>query len=111
MEYHDLLLDSGVVLPFQPLEAGHVYHQYVIRHAQRDALRAFLAERKIHTLIHYPMPIHLQPAYTDLGLAQGDLPVTEQAAQQVLSLPLYPEMSEDSVEVVCRAVNEFCRAD
>jgi dTDP-3-amino-3,4,6-trideoxy-alpha-D-glucose transaminase len=107
--YADLLLNSGVVLPSQPPDASHVYHQYVIRHAQRDSLRAFLSERKIHSLIHYPVPVHLQPAYANLGLAQGDLPVTEQTAQQVLSLPLYPEMSEESVEVVSRAVIEFCR--
>ena len=90
-------------------DASHVYHQYVIRHAHRDSLRAFLSERKIHSLIHYPVPIHLQPAYANLGLVQGDLPVTEQAARQVLSLPLYPEMSEESVEVVSQAVIEFCR--
>lgn len=107
--YHDLLLNSGVVLPSQPADARHVYHQYVIRHAQRDNLRAFLSAKKIHTLIHYPVPIHLQPAYNNLGYTLGDLPVTEQAAQQVLSLPLYPEMNEDSVEMVSRAVSEFCR--
>ena len=107
--YNDLLSNSGVVLPYQPPDARHVYHQYVIRHAQRDELRAFLSDRKIYTLIHYPVPIHLQPAYADLGVTRGDLPVTEQAAQQVLSLPLYPEMSEDSIEVVGRAVLEFCR--
>jgi dTDP-4-amino-4,6-dideoxygalactose transaminase len=107
--YNELLSGCDVILPFQPVDGEHVYHQYVIRHPQRDALRAFLSGKKIHTLIHYPVPVHLQPAYKNLGYAQGDLPVTEQAAQQVLSLPLYPEMSEDAVEVVSQAVIEFCK--
>ncbi len=107
--YSDLLSSCGVVLPSQPTEAAHVYHQYVICHAQRDNLRAFLSQRDIHTLVHYPVPIHLQPAYQNLGYIQGDFPVTEQAAQQVLSLPIYPEMSQDSLEIVSRAVIEFFR--
>jgi len=107
--YSSLLSESGMTLPFQPNNVEHVYHQYVVRHPQRDRLKAFLAERGFYTLIHYPIPIHLQPAYQNLGHARGNLPITEQAAQQVLSLPLYPEMSEDSVEMVSRAVIEFCR--
>ena len=72
-------------------------------------MKAFLSEREIHTLVHYPVPIHLQPAYKNLDYTEGDLPVTEQAAQHVLSLPLYPEMREDSVEMVSQAVIEFSR--
>ena len=105
--YSDLLLGCDIILPFQPDATEHVYHQYVIRHAQRDALKAFLSRQGIQSFIHYPLPIHLQPAYKNLNYVQGDLPVSEMAAKQVLSLPLYPEMSEDSVEMVSRAVIEF----
>lgn len=105
--YDDLLSGSGALLPSQPASTEHVYHQYVLRHPQRDGLRAFLSERGIHTLIHYPLPVHLQPAYKNLNYVRGDLPITEQAAGQVLSLPLYPEMSEDSVRMVSQAVIEF----
>ena len=76
-QYSSLLADAGVLLPFEPEEAGHVFHQYVIRHPRRDELRAYLSARQIHTLIHYPLPIHLQPAYRGLGYAPGSLPVTE----------------------------------
>lgn len=109
--YNNLLMSSDVVLPSTPMDAEHVYHQYVIRHAHRDDLRAFLAKRKIYTQVHYPVPIHLQPAYVNLGDSQRSLPFTELAAEQVLSLPLYPEMSEDSVEMVGKAVNEFCKGE
>ncbi len=107
--YDNFLRNSGVILPCQPVDTEHVYHQYVIRHSHRDELKAFLSEKKIASLIHYPVPIHLQPAYKNLGINQGDLPITEMAAQQILSLPLYPEMSEDSVEIVSQAVIEFCQ--
>lgn len=105
--YSELLQSCDLVLPCQPAETEHVYHQYVIRLAQRDRLKAFLFERGIHTYIHYPVPIHLQPAYKDLGYAPGDLPFTEAAAGQILSLPLYPEMSEDAVHEVSQAIVEF----
>jgi dTDP-4-amino-4,6-dideoxygalactose transaminase len=109
--YSDLLSNSGIILPSEPANVQHVYHQYVVRHPQRNSLRAFLLEREIHTLIHYPVPIHLQPAYKNLGYPQGALPVTEQTAEQVLSLPLYPEMSEDSVKMVSQAVVEFSKGN
>jgi dTDP-3-amino-3,4,6-trideoxy-alpha-D-glucose transaminase len=110
--YNALLLNNNdVVLPSAPMDGGHVYHQYVVRHAQRDNLRAFLAKKNIHTLVHYPVPIHLQPAYKNLGHLEHILPFTEQAAEQVLSLPMYPEMNEDSVEMVSKAVNEFCKGE
>jgi dTDP-4-amino-4,6-dideoxygalactose transaminase len=105
--YRELLQGYDLVLPSQPAGAEHVYHQYVIRHAQRDRLKAFLFEQGVHSYIHYPVPVHLQPGYKDLGYARGDLPVTEMAAEQVLSLPMYPEMSEDSVREVSQAVGEF----
>ncbi len=105
--YGTLLRDAGLQLPLDPEEGAHVYHLYVIRTTQREALRAYLRENGIGTLIHYPIPIHLQPAYTDAGYGPGALPETEAAAAQVLSLPLYPELHEDEVKVVCDAITAF----
>ena len=81
----------------------------MIRHPRRDALRAFLARRGIQTQIHYPIPVHLQPAYADLGFPPGSLPVTEAIAREVLSLPLYPEMADAHIDYVCDAIHSFSR--
>lgn len=107
--YTALLQNSGLQLPFDPPDGTHVYHLYVIRTPHREALRAFLSARGIGTLIHYPVPVHLQPAYADLGYGPGTLPETEAAAAQVLSLPLYPELYEDEVAAVCAAIADFQR--
>ncbi|HQE99079.1 MAG TPA: DegT/DnrJ/EryC1/StrS family aminotransferase [Anaerolineae bacterium] len=107
--YGALLRDSGLQLPLDPPDGRHVYHLYVVRTPQREALRAFLREQGIGTLIHYPVPIHLQPAYADLGYGPRTLPETELAAAQVLSLPLYPELREDEVSAVCAAIQLFER--
>jgi dTDP-3-amino-3,4,6-trideoxy-alpha-D-glucose transaminase len=101
--------DPALVLPLEPQKARHVYHLYVVRHPQRDALRAFLRERDIGTLVHYPVPVHLQPAYADLEYKEGSLPVTETVAREVLSLPMYPELSDDEVLTVADAVLSFVR--
>ncbi len=84
-----------------------VYHLYVVQSARRDALAAHLKSRGIGTAIQYPHTIHLQPAYANLGYREGDLPVSEKLAREILSLPLYPELSLDDVRVVANAVNEF----
>ncbi|MCX8067101.1 MAG: DegT/DnrJ/EryC1/StrS family aminotransferase [Anaerolineae bacterium] len=97
----------GLVLPGEPENAHHVYHLYVVRHPQRDALQAFLRERGIGTLVHYPVPVHLQPAYADLGYREGSLPVSEALAREVLSLPMYPELTDEEVQRVAEAVREF----
>lgn len=86
----------------------HVYHLYVIQVAQRDALQAFLTENGVATGIHYPIPIHLQPAYDHLGYQIGDFPVTEAAAPQLLSLPLFAELTAEEVEYVGELVRSFC---
>src|SRR4029078_11460216 len=85
----------------------HVFHLYVIRTRERDQLQAFLRSREIGTLIHYPVPIHLQKAYADSGYKAGDFPQTEQAANVILSLPMYPEMQSSQREYVVEAVSEF----
>jgi len=88
---------------------GHVYNQYTIRTDRRDALRAHLAERKIGTEIYYPKPLHLQECFVHLGYARGALPEAEGAAEQVLSLPIYPELTEAQQRVVVDAVVGFLR--
>jgi len=84
--------------------ARHVYHQYTIRTERRDELQKVLQNNGIQTGIHYGLPVHLQPAYADLGYPRNSLPQSEKAAQQVLSLPLYPEMTDDQIETVARSI-------
>jgi len=83
-QYTQLLRDQGIQLPIEMPYARHVYHLYTIRTPQRDALQEALRAREIQAGIHYPVPVHLQPAYADLGYAAGDFPQTEQAAREVL---------------------------
>lgn len=95
---------SGVTLPTEHPDAEHAYHLYVIRHPRRDELRRHLDECGIGTLIHYPIPIHRQPAFTDLGYEAGSLPVTEAAAKEIVSLPLYWGLSESDIRRIAEAV-------
>jgi dTDP-4-amino-4,6-dideoxygalactose transaminase len=88
-------------------QAKHVFHQYVIRAQRRDDLRKFLADRKIGSEIYYPVPLHLQPVFSYLGLKAGDLPVAEQAAREVLALPMFPELTEAEIESVVESIAEF----
>lgn len=105
--YLKLLSDTDLILPTQPKDCEHVFHQFVIRHPKRDALKDFLYQKGIHTLIHYPVPVHLQPAYENLGYAKGSLPNTEKVVDEILSLPLYPELMEEQVEFVCECIMSF----
>ncbi len=98
--YNELLAGSGVVPPIERGYGRHVYHLYVVRCPYRDALKDYLAEHGVGTAIHYPVPIHLQGAYRDLGYRRGDFPVAEACANEVLSLPMYPELREDEVREV-----------
>lgn len=102
--YDTLLLPTSLVLPWRRGDAEHVFHQYVVRSKDRDNLKAHLKARSIETLIHYPLPIHLQRAYQTLGYRRGDLPTTEESARQILSLPLYPEMENSEVQAVAEAI-------
>jgi dTDP-4-amino-4,6-dideoxygalactose transaminase len=102
--YHELLSDLAIQLPELRFDGSHVYHQYVIRSVDRDTLRSRLADKGIGTGIHYPIPVHLQPASRHLGYAQGELPLTEAAANEVLSLPMYPELTEAQLTAVAEAV-------
>ena len=97
----DLALQQG------SSSSTHVYHLFIVETAERDALRDFLTERGIQTGIHYPIPIHLQEAYDDLGLRRGAFPHTERLAQETLSLPMYPELTEEQIRSVTDAIREF----
>lgn len=84
-----------------------VFHLYVVRHPERDRLKAFLEERGIATGIHYPKPIHLQPAYAELSYRPGDFPVSEQLASTILSLPMYAELTDEQIAYIADAVRAF----
>lgn len=103
---YDELLPAAVKHPAERPNARHVYHLYVIQHADRDRLRARLAEQGIGAGIHYPVPVHLQPAYQADQLRCQPLPVTEQAAREVLSLPMHPTLTEVQVRTVAAAVTQ-----
>jgi len=100
-------LSAPVRLLARSPQAKHVFHQYVIRAQRRDDLRKFLADRKIGSEIYYPLPLHLQPVFSYLGLKAGDLPVSEQAAREVLALPMFPELAETEIRRVVESIAEF----
>ena len=87
--------------------ARSVYHLYVILVEERDRLQAFLQEKGIATGLHYPLPLHLQKAYAHMGHKKGDFPVTEHAADRLLSLPMYPELTSEQIDCVCTSIKEF----
>jgi dTDP-4-amino-4,6-dideoxygalactose transaminase len=105
--YGELLAGSGVVTPIEMDYGRHVYHLYVIRCPHRDALKDYLAEHGVSTAIHYPVPIHLQEAYSVLGYRRGDFPVAEACASEILSLPMYPELRADEVREVSDLVRGY----
>lgn len=105
--YSRLLADSGVVVPAESSYSESVWHLYVIRAANREALMSHLGERGVATGIHYPIPIHLQPAFHDLGCRNGDFPVTESHAEQILSLPMYAELPLSAVRSIAETIHEF----
>lgn len=107
-QYTARLASTGLLLPTPPADSVHAYHLYVVQHANRDHLRAFLAERGIGSAIHYPVPAHLQPGYRERVRVVGPLTHTERAAQTVLSLPLYPELSPSAVDQVADALHAWC---
>ena len=96
-----------LIIPFVPEWADPVWHLFVIRHESRDHLQKVLAEDSIGTMIHYPIPPHLQPAYSTLGYKVGDFPITEAIHNSILSLPMWPGMPEDSVMAVCDAIRRI----
>ncbi len=116
-KYQELLRDiDEIILPREMPYAKHVYHLFVIRvkgekaeerKETRDSLQKFLAEKEIATGLHYPVPLHLQPCFSDLGYKRGQFPATEQLAESGLSLPIFPEMTEEQLEYVAQSVRDF----
>ena len=107
-QYSSLLDGLGLTIPAPFADDEHVFHLYVVEVERREELRTHLEQRGIATGVHYPIPIHLQPAYQGLGYSLGDLPVSERLALHMLSLPIFPTIDSDQVAHVARAVREFC---
>jgi len=108
--YDELLVDSGVETPPPAPDARHVYHIYAVRTASRQAWQDALQRQGIQTGVHYPVPVHLQPAFADLGYRAGQFPASEHAAKEVLSLPMFPELTAEQCETVCGAVRRLAQA-
>jgi len=108
--YGELLKGLPLGLPKEMAGNRHVYHLFVVRVPRRDEALEFLKSRNVFCGIHYPVPIHLQKAYSDLGYPAGSFPVTERVASEVLSLPMFPELSETQIDWVCQGVRKFLGA-
>jgi dTDP-4-amino-4,6-dideoxygalactose transaminase len=98
---------EGIVLPFTDPRAVPIFHQYVIRAPRRDELRKYLTDRQIDSEIYYPLPLHEQASLASLGYRQGDFPISEAAAHEVLALPMYPELREDEQQTVVETIASF----
>jgi len=105
--YKKKLEGSGVVCPVEKKGSHHVYHLFVIRSKRRNGLQVFLKGKGIDTLIHYPIPIHLQKAYRELGYGRGDFPMTEKSSREILSLPFFPELTESEMDEVATQIKVF----
>lgn len=98
---------NDILLPYEDPHAEHVYHLFAIRSTNRDKLKIFLSENGIDTMVHYPIPPHLQKAYHSLNFKKGDFPVTERSAETLLSLPLWPGLAVEQVDFICDAIKKF----
>lgn len=105
--YRAALAGVPVTLPVEPSDARHTYHQFTIRTPERDRLKLFLQERGIATRVYYPIPLHLQPCFADLGHKAGAFPVAERLAGEVLSLPIFPGITDDEIGRVAEGIREF----
>lgn len=105
--FKDAKVLDRVTLPAVTADSRHVYNQYTIRVPQRDQLREFLKEQGIGTEVYYPLPLHLQPCYRDLGYSSGDFPEAERAAEQSLAIPIYAELTEDQQAYVVESIANF----
>ncbi|NDE54356.1 MAG: DegT/DnrJ/EryC1/StrS family aminotransferase [Actinobacteria bacterium] len=104
--YIEALQNAPVVLPYVPEYADPVWHQFVVRHLDRDALQQFLRSEGVPTMIHYPIPPHLQPAFSDLGISRGSLPIAENISKEILSLPIGPHLSEEQLSFLLPKIAE-----
>jgi dTDP-4-amino-4,6-dideoxygalactose transaminase len=106
--YTEYLTGIGdLVLQEVSPENTHIYHLFIIRTEQRDELQKFLTARGVNTVIHYPIPVHQQQAYTDLGYKLGDFPNAEFLANRILSLPMFPELSDAQIQYTCDQIKAF----
>ena len=106
--YNEFLADADqIATPPEGEHRTHVYHLYVIQHPHRDALMANLREHGISAGLHYPTPVHLQPCYEFLNISRGSLPITEELASRVISLPMYPELTREQIKFVCDQIKQF----
>ncbi len=106
--YKELLSDvEEITLPYEAQDNHHVYHQFTIRAKERDELRRYLLSEGIQTMVYYPCPLHLQPAFSYLGYKEGDFPQAEKAAKEVISLPVYPGLKEEQILRVANAIRRF----
>lgn len=110
-DYDEGLAGLPLKTPVCPKKDSHSYHLYTVLTPKRDALEAFLTDRKIGTGIYYPLPLHLQPCYETLGYHKGDFPISERLSQEALSLPMYPELSAGAKSTVTKAVRGFFAGD
>jgi len=105
--YLNDLEDANLILPYVPEWAEPVWHQFIIRTKNRDELQEYLKSKGIGTLIHYPLPIHLQEAYKHLGYKKGDFPIAEKIANEVLSLPMWVGLKREEIEMICRGIKNY----
>ena len=105
--YDELLADTHVIRPVIESNNLSVFNQYTIRSSHRDELQTYLADKKIGSAIFYPKALHVQDCFADQGYNVGDFPVTEILCQEVLSLPIYPELTEEQIRTVARAIGDF----
>ena len=110
--YDELLssLKGLVTVPYQDAYARHTFCAYTIRAAQRDKLRDYLTRKGIATRVYYPLSLHLQEVYAHLGYKRGDFPLSEKASEEVISLPIYPELKKEQIELVAREIKNFFRS-
>lgn len=104
--YNKLLGNSQLRLPVEKEGCKHIYYSYVVATEKRDFLGKYLRDKRIETAVYYPIPLHLISIYKDLGYKEGEFPVAEKCAKEVLSLPMYPELSEENIKLICEAVEE-----
>ena len=105
--YYDNLKDLQIKLPITMADRNHVYHLFVIETDNRDELLQYMSQKEIFCGIHYPIPLHLQGAYRELGYKEGDFPVSERSASRILSLPVYPELKKEEIRYIKNTINEF----
>ena len=107
-KYNERLKDlKNVIIPFESPNCKHVYHLYVIRVEKRDKLQSYLDKKGISTGIHYPFPLHLTGAYKYLDYNKSDFPIAEKIADEILSLPMYPELIETQIDYICESIRKF----